>query len=102
MHGAPLRERTTRNANVRLVQQYRFAKYSAADTFAVQNLLASGSQSALGRLAEALGSPTIGRAQLCAMMVGRQLTIDLGAPLSRDSVVSTLDGDHASNLEAGR
>lgn len=100
VHGAPLRERTVRNANVRLIQQDRFARFASRDVFVVQELLASGSALPLGRVLEVLADPIVGRAQLCAMMVARQVEIELGQPLSRNSRVQSLDAHRAPAGEA--
>ncbi|WP_235046547.1 hypothetical protein [Caulobacter vibrioides] len=93
VYGRPLRERSVTNRNVRLVQQYRFAKYGGRETAAVQEFLATRTVTtgAFGRLAELLGDARTARAQLCAMMVGRQIHIDLSVPLSSDSPVASLD-----------
>lgn len=95
--GRPLRARSVANQNVRIVQHYRLARYGACETSAVQEFLATreGDGAAFGRLTELLRDRRTGRAQLCAMMVGRQIQIDLSAPLSADSrVISLNSGSH--------
>jgi 1,2-phenylacetyl-CoA epoxidase PaaB subunit len=91
VYGRPLRARSVINSNVRHVQQNRFASYASRDTYAVREFLATKAEGkeALGRVAELLGDRRTGRAQLCAMMVGRQIEIDLAGPLSDDSLVAT-------------
>jgi hypothetical protein len=85
---APLRARTVRNATVALIQHHRLACYGAMDVFTVQELLTKAAGSLpLGDLALALGDEVIGRAKICAMMVGRHLAIDLDAPLTLASRV---------------
>lgn len=93
VHGRPLRVRSVANLNVRAVQHNRFAKFGARETCVVQELLATRADGteALGRLAELLGDPRTGRAQLCAMMVDRQISVDLSRPLSGDSPITSLD-----------
>jgi hypothetical protein len=88
VHGAPLRERTTRNLNVEAVQLSRFVQYGAREVFAAAELCErAGGMIALGRLAEGLGERRLGTAQACAMMVGRVLDIGLDARRLPDAPV---------------
>ena len=87
--GAPLRARTVRNATIHLIQHHRLVQYGAKDVFVVhERLAAAATPLLLGELAQALGDEVIGRAKICAMMVGRCVAIDLNAPLTRSSPVS--------------
>lgn len=86
--GAPLRKRTTRNTTVQLIQHHRLACYGENDVYIVQELLEGSSRRlTLNDLARALGDEVVGRAKVCAMMVGRHLAIDLDAPLTAASHV---------------
>lgn len=93
IYGRPLRARSVANRNVGFVQHNRFAIYGARETAVVQEFLATRGDApeALGRLSELLGDPRTGRKQLCAMMVRRQIHIDLRQPLSNDSPVVSLE-----------
>lgn len=91
MFGAPLRAKTVRNATVQLIQHHRLTRYGAEDVFLVHARLRAASDALpLGDLARMLGDEVVGRAKICAMMVGRELCIDLDAPLSPTSCVRLL------------
>lgn len=86
--GAPLRAKTVRNRTIQLIQLHHLTRYGAKDVFLVQARLRAASDGLpLGDLARALGDEVVGRAKICAMMVGRELSIDLNAPLSPASCV---------------
>jgi len=86
--GAPLRAKTVRNRTIQLIQHHRLTRYGAQDVFLIHSRLSEASNGLpLGDLARALGDEVVGRAMICAMMVGRELSIDLDAPLSPASCV---------------
>ncbi|WP_157223660.1 TnsA endonuclease N-terminal domain-containing protein [Caulobacter sp. AP07] len=100
VHGAPLRAKSTFNTNVGIVQQYRFVKFGAREIHLAGEALAqAGGEIAFGRLAEILGERRIGRAQICAMMVGRIVRIDLQSALNDNSVVRS-PGSSLTSSEA--
>jgi hypothetical protein len=100
VHGAPLRAKSVLNTNVGIVQQYRFVSFGAREVHVAAEATAlAGGEIALGRLAESLGERRIGRAQICAMMVGRKLRIDLENALNDDSPVRTLGSSFAASRE---
>lgn len=82
VHGQRLRERSVRNDNVQTVQHSRSVQYSASDVFVAADACGRTGATTLGLLAEALGDVRLGRAKAYAMMVGRVIDIELGAPLS--------------------
>jgi len=91
VYGQPLRAKSIFNTNVGIVQQYRFVNYGAREVHLAADALAkAGGEIAYGRLAEILGERRVGRAQICAMMVGRILRIDLQSALTDNSAVRSL------------
>ncbi|PZR32919.1 hypothetical protein [Caulobacter segnis] len=98
---APLRARTVRNATIQLIEHHRLAQYGAKDVFVVHERLAAASTPLpLGELAQAFGDEVVGRAKICAMMVGRCVAIDLNAPLTRSSPVNLPPTAHIGALDA--
>jgi len=88
-------------ANVVEIQSRRQVKFDAAQCYLTFDLIERmGGQTPLGKLAETIGERRVGRAVAMAMMVARQVKIDLSVPLCDDSVVS-LVSPSAASVRAG-
>lgn len=78
--------------SVDLIQARRQAVINVAPACrAIDYLEKAGGRSSLGRLAEFWGHWQVGFVALQGMMVRRWLAIDVTAPISRDSLVTTLE-----------
>lgn len=81
-------EPAARYRNIDEVQSRRMVAFDASHTYLVGDLLDQhGGCAPLGMLAETLGDRRVGSAILKAMMVARQVNIDLAEPLHADTAV---------------